>query len=70
MLLDQQGLGKTLTMISLAEKLREREGIEHCLIICGVNSLKYNWVREIETFSNLTYTVLGQKILKNGKISL
>jgi len=42
MLLDDQGLGKTMTMIYLAEILKKRENLKHCLIICGVNSLKYN----------------------------
>lgn len=42
LLLDDQGLGKTLQMIYLAEVLRKKEGLKHCLIICGVNGLKYN----------------------------
>jgi hypothetical protein len=40
--LDDQGLGKTLQMIYLAEVLHKTEGLEHCFIICGVNGLKYN----------------------------
>jgi SNF2 family DNA or RNA helicase len=68
LLLDDQGLGKTLQMIYLAEVLKKREGLKHCLIICGINSLKYNWAKEISKFSNLTYTILGQKITKTGKI--
>ena len=67
LLLDDCGLGKTISMIYLAEELKRTKNIEHCLIICGVNSLKYNWADEIEKFSNLSYTILGQKITKTGK---
>lgn len=67
LLLDDCGLGKTISMIYLAEELKRLESLEHCLIICGVNSLKYNWASEIEKFSKLSYTILGQTITKNGK---
>lgn len=67
LLLDDQGLGKTLQMIYLAEYLHKYEGLEHCLIICGVNSLKFNWAAEIEKFSDLSYTILGQRFSKTGK---
>lgn len=68
LLLDDQGLGKTLQMIYLAEELHRTEKLEHCLIICGVNSLKYNWASEIEKFSKLSYTILGQYTTKTGKV--
>ena len=67
LLLDDCGLGKTISMIYLAEELKRLESLEHCLIICGVNSLKYNWASEIEKFSKLSYIILGQTITKNGK---
>lgn len=67
LLLDDQGLGKSLQMIYLAEVLKAQENLEHCLIICGVNGLKYNWAREIDKCSNLSYTILGHKTTKNGK---
>ena len=57
-------------MIYLAEVLKRKEKLEHCLIICGVNGLKWNWINEIEKFSNLDYTILGQKISKRGKLSI
>ena len=69
LLLDEAGLGKSIEMIYLAEYLKEKEGLEHCFIVCGVNSLKYNWADEIEKSSNLSYTILGQKISKNGRVS-
>lgn len=70
LLLDDQGLGKTIQMIYLAEVLKKIEGLKHCFIICGVNGLKYNWAREIEKFSKLDYTILGQTVTKKGKIKV
>lgn len=70
MLLDDQGLGKTLSIIYLAEVLKKKENLKHCLIICGVNSLKYNWVDEIQKFSDLSCRILGQKVSKTGKVSI
>lgn len=69
MLLDDQGLGKTLQMIYLAQTLKEKENLEHCLIICGVNGLKYNWANEIEKMSDLSYTILGKQVSKKGRVS-
>ena len=63
LLLDDQGLGKTAQIIELVDILK----IKHCLIICGVNSLKYNWVNEIAKFSNLTCNVLDEGVSKTGK---
>lgn len=68
LLLDSMGLGKTLEIIYLAETLKKRGLIEHCLIICGINSLKQNWRREIEKFSSESVVVLGAKTTKNGTI--
>ena len=48
LLLDEQGLGKTLQIITLARYKKLHQGLKHCLIICGVNSLKFNWQREVE----------------------
>lgn len=70
LLLDDQGLGKTGNMIYLSQILHEKENLEHCLIICGVNGIKYNWAKEIEKFSDLSYTLLGQKISRKGKTSI
>jgi len=68
LLLDGCGLGKTNEIVWLAETLKRRGLIEHCLIICGVNSLKQNWKKEIRKFSNESVRVLGEKITKHGKI--
>lgn len=45
---DEMGLGKTYVLANLA-RLRKKYGqIQHCLIICGINAIKYNWQNEIE----------------------
>ena len=66
LLLDAPGLGKTLQMIYLAQELKERNEIDHCLVICGVNTLKHNWKSEIEKHSNLSSHILGSRITKKG----
>ena len=66
LLLDAPGLGKTLTMICLAEELKKRDNIEHCLIICGKNILKTNWKKEIQKFSSLSSHILGERLNKKG----
>ena len=70
LLLDDQGLGKTLQMIYLAEVLKKEQGLKHCLVVCGINSLKFNWVREIKKLSNLDYQILGQSFTKTGKLKI
>lgn len=69
LLLDEMGLGKTLQIIYLAEELKAQEGIEHCLIICGINALKSNWKKEIEKHSNESCVVLGEKINSRGRVT-
>ena len=69
LLLDAPGLGKTSQLIYYAETLKKRGAIDHCLIICGINSLKSNWRREIQKFSNEGCIIIGEKRKKNGDIS-
>lgn len=63
---DEQGLGKTKQIIDLARYLKEIQGVEHCLVICGVASLRWNWRDEIETHSNETYKLLGFRSRKRS----
>lgn len=42
LLLDNPGCGKTNQIIGLAETLKHRGLVEHCLVIAGINSLKSN----------------------------
>lgn len=68
LLLDSMGLGKTNSIIWLAETLKRRGLIDHCFIICGVNSLKQNWKKEIAKFSTESSIVLGEHITRTGSI--
>lgn len=69
LLLDAPGLGKTLQLLYIAEQLYNEGKLEHCLIICGVNTLKTNWKKEIEKHSKLSCRILGEKIgKKSGKV--
>lgn len=68
LLLDSPGLGKTLQVIYIAESLKKQKLIEHCLIICGINTLKYNWKKEIEKHGNSNSIILGERINTRGKI--
>lgn len=62
------GTGKTLELIYLAEIMKQRGMIDHCLIITCVDSLRQNLKTEIEAFSNESVLVLGEKRRKSGKI--
>ena len=66
---DSMGLGKTKTAIDIACIKKELYGYKHCLIICGINSLKWNWVNEVHTHSNEKAYILGQRE-KKGKIQI
>ena len=68
LLLDDMGLGKTLSAIYLAEELHRQGKIEHCMIICGIDSLRSNWKNEIEKFSDLSCMILGESLTRNGNI--
>ena len=57
---DEQGLGKTKQVIDIAVAKKLQKGYKHCLIICGVNGLKWNWLNEIHTHSNEDGWILGQ----------
>ena len=61
---DEQGLGKTKQVIDLACV----KNVKHCLIICCVNGLKWNWQNEVYTHSNEGAWILGQRKNKNDKL--
>lgn len=63
---DEQGLGKTKQVIDIAVAKKLQKGYKHCLIICGVNGLKWNWQNEIKTHSNETGWILGQRQTTKG----
>lgn len=68
LLLDEPGLGKTAQILHIAEELYNQGKIKHCLIICGLNTLKANWKLEVKKHTNLDCVVLGEKINSKGKI--
>ena len=65
---DEQGLGKTKQAIDIAIINKNELGYKHCLIICGVNGLKWNWQNEIRTHSNEDSWILGQRVSKNKTV--
>lgn len=68
LLLDAPGLGKTMQATYLAEELKAQEGIEHCLVICCVASLRTNWSREIDKHSLEDCFLLGARFTRTGKL--
>lgn len=68
LLLDAPGLGKTIQLIYLAQELKARGKIEHCLIVCGLNTLKANWKKEIFKHSDLSCRILGERVNSKGKV--
>lgn len=66
LLLDSQGLGKSLEVITVALKRKELNKIKHCLIVCGVNSIKFNWKEEVKTHTGMDAMILGARINKKG----
>lgn len=64
LLCDDQGLGKTKQIIDFVGCLEKTDTINKVLIVCGVNSLKYNWQSEIEVHSNERGWVLGTRFRK------
>lgn len=55
---DEMGLGKTIQALAAAEIMARHFGVERVLIICPA-SLKHQWEREIERFTERTATVIG-----------
>ena len=63
---DEQGLGKTKQVIDIAEIKK----VKHCLIICCVNGLKWNWQNEVATHSDDRAWILGQRTNKKGNTTI
>ena len=59
------GLGKTLQAVSIARYKKLHNNMKHCLIVCGVNALKWNWKKEINKFCKEEKAIiLGTKVNK------
>lgn len=61
--------GKTKQVIDIAVAKKLQHNYKHCLIICCVNSLKWNWFNEVNTHSNESPYILGMRC-KKGKWSV
>lgn len=61
---DEQGLGKTKQVIDIAVA----KNVKHCLIVCCVNGLKWNWRNEVHTHSDDGAWILGQKETSRGLV--
>lgn len=58
----------TMQCIYIAQERYNKGEIEHCLVVCGLNTLKFNWKKEIEQHSDLSVRILGQRINTKGKL--
>lgn len=63
--------GKSLESTNLAIYNKNQYRFQHCLILCCVNSSKYNWVKDIEIHTSGEYApyILGSRLKKgSGKV--
>ena len=65
---DEMGAGKTLELANLAIYNRKRYGYKHCLVVCCVNSSKYNWKNDIEAHLKEPAYILGTRYKRNGDL--
>ena len=64
---DEMGLGKTVQAIGTAELMKKRKLINSVLIVCPT-SLKYQWKKEIEKFTDSTVRVIEGNHLMRKKL--
>ncbi len=64
---DEMGLGKTIQAIGTAEILRKEKMISTVLIVCPT-SLKYQWKKEIERFTDSTAVVVEGNPLQRQQL--
>lgn len=58
---DEQGLGKTKESIDIV--VARKKELVKCLIVCGVNSVKYNWEKEIRIHSKENSVIIDGKTM-------
>lgn len=66
LLADEMGLGKTLQSLIIALCHKANKKTKQCLIICGVNSTKFNWLNEIKKHTYEDGYILGTRQRLNG----
>lgn len=65
---DEQGLGKTKQAIDIA--VSRKNEFKHCLIVCCVSGLKWNWAKEVEIHSNETAHIIGSRVNRKGNLTI
>lgn len=67
LLADEPGAGKTLEVLQLAMYYKNHKNCKHCLIICCVNTAKYNWQEDILKHTNGKEKpyILGTRLRRN-----
>lgn len=68
LLADQQGLGKTKQALDISSARSNQ--FKHCLIVCGVNDLKWNWKKEIKKHTDKNCRILGQYYNTNNDLRI
>ena len=63
---DEQGLGKTKQAIDIA--VSRKNQFSHCLIVCCVSGLKWNWAKEVGIHSNEQAHIIGSRVNRNGNL--
>ena len=66
LLLFDMGMGKGLTSIAVALKRKELGQVKHCLVVSGINGMKYTWKNEVEQHTKSDVRVLGSRKNKKG----
>lgn len=69
---DQPGLGKTLSVMNLALHRKLTRKDKHCLVICCINTAKYNWYEDIIKHTNGEHTpyLIGTRKNRKGVESI
>lgn len=69
-LADEQGLGKTIETCNLAIYNKKQYGFKHCLVICCINTSKYNWYNDIKEHTRGKFVpyILGTRF-KRDKVN-
>ncbi|MBK5938601.1 hypothetical protein CCR96_04885 [Halochromatium roseum] len=65
LLADDMGLGKTLQAIAAAYWLHRNDGVERVLVVCPA-SLKLQWAREIQRFTDVDVQVVQGPVAARG----
>lgn len=67
---DEPGLAKTNESMNLAIYNKKQYGYKHCLIICCINTSKYNWRDDIGEHTKGEYQpyILGSRLKRNGNV--